>query len=158
MCISKTKGEERGRAEDGLWFLRDLWAWWNQLWIKWDCPFSLSLGYIWRLRGLFRETDTPDKKAANLKRKKRGGLQPPLKSSHVSFRHPSAGCSPLYVLLHDHYCLTREIPNRRRMEMILGRRESPWLPTCKYARLLLCSSLTLKRVRQCQWNILVFIK
>lgn len=65
---------------------------------------------------MFCETDTRDKTATNLKRKRRGGLQPRLKSLHAPFRDPSAGCSPLYVLLHDYYCFT---PNRRLMEMML---------------------------------------
>lgn len=47
--------------------------------------------------------------------------KPPLKFSHIPFREPSAGCSPLSSLLHVHYCVAGEVPNRRHMEMILIR-------------------------------------
>ena len=69
---------------------------------KWGLPvFAIvelhlkAAGFVWRHRHSGR------RKATQLKREETGGPRPRLKSSHLPFREPSAGCSLLYVLLHD---------------------------------------------------------
>lgn len=117
-------------------------------------PVSLSFSYIRGLWGLFWETDTLGKKARNLERKKRGGLRPRLKSSHVPFRLPVSWLQPIVRT-----ASWQLLPQQRKFQLktygndpnvFLGYWESTPLLECKYSLQMLFN--TLRPVTKCQWN------